>query len=65
MTRLIVVIYALMSGWLIIAAGRRIALELSHGATLDWSPFVSGTIGILAILALVTAWDELRDKSNQ
>lgn len=64
MTRLVVVLYATMAVWLVIAAARRIALELQNGATPDWSPFVSGAIGILAILALIPAWDELHHKDN-
>lgn len=51
-SRILFVTYVLMATWLVIAAGRRIALFLDAGQPLDWSPFASGTIGGIALLLL-------------
>lgn len=58
MRPLLFIAYVLMAGWLIIAGGRRIALQLMVGIDLDWSPFVSSAIGVVALLLLLPAIDE-------
>lgn len=65
MRPVLTVAYVLMAGWLIIAAGRRIALQLWDGATVDWSPFVSGGIGLAALLLLLPALDEWSARHDQ
>jgi hypothetical protein len=50
--------YALMAGWLVIASARRIALTLNTGDAIDPVTFISGAIGLLALLLLIPAWDE-------
>lgn len=58
MSRILKVVYATMAIWLVLAAGRRIALFLEAGQELDWSPFVSGTIGAIALLLLILSAGE-------
>lgn len=58
MRPLLFVTYALMAVWLLIAGARRIAIELSAGADLDWAAFASGLIGGTALLLLLPALDD-------
>ena len=58
MKRLLFVAYTLMAVWLLIAAARRITLQIADGLPLDWSPFVSGGIGAVSLLLLLPAIDD-------
>lgn len=65
MRPLLAVLYLLMAVWLVVAAARRIALLIAEGAPMDWSPFVSGGIGLVALLLVLPAldeWDARRDR---
>ena len=56
----IVVVYAAMAAWLLISSAARIAIQLQSGISIDALPFVSGAIGILAIVILVPAYEDWR-----
>lgn len=56
----IVVVYAAMAIWLLISSAARIAIQLRSGIAVDALPFVSGGIGILAIVLLVPAYEDWR-----
>lgn len=56
----IVVVYAAMAVWLLISSAARIAIQLRSGIAVDVLPFVSGGIGILAIVLLVPAYEDWR-----
>jgi hypothetical protein len=56
------VAYIAMAVWLLIAAALRIALQLGSGIPLDPLPFVSGALGLLALLALVPGYEEWRER---
>jgi hypothetical protein len=56
----IVLVYVVMAAWLLISAATRIAIQLSSGAALDALPFISGALGILAIVLLLPAYEDWR-----
>ena len=56
----IVLVYVVMALWLLISAATRIAIQLSSGVSLDALPFISGALGILAILLLLPAYEDWR-----
>ncbi len=56
------VVYVAMAVWLIGAAVLRIVLLLDEGDTLDPLPFISGGLGLLALLALFPAMDDFRER---
>lgn len=56
------IVYAAMAIWLLVASAIRIALQLGAGIQLDALPFVSGGLGLLALLLLLPAYDEWRNQ---
>ena len=58
----IIVLYVAMAVWLLIAAVTRIYLQLSAGTALDALPFISGGLGILAIVLLLPAFEDWRQR---
>jgi hypothetical protein len=57
MTNLTFALYALMAIWLLLAAGRRIALTLATGNPIDPITFISAALGAIALIAAYPAWD--------
>lgn len=64
MRAVVLLIYVVMGVWLLLAAGLRIALQLGQGLDLDPLPFVSGGLGLLALLALAPASAEWRRRGR-
>jgi hypothetical protein len=60
MRTVLVVMYVAMAAWLLLAAGGRIVLQLSGGFDLDPLPFISGGIGALGLIAMVSAREQHR-----
>jgi hypothetical protein len=58
----LVVAYIVMAVWLLVAAGLRIALLLAAGLAMDPLPFISGGIGLLALIVLAPAYEERRQR---
>jgi hypothetical protein len=58
------VVYVAMAFWLLIAAAGRIALLLAAGQDLDALPFISGGIGLVAIVLLLSAWEDRRKRDR-
>ena len=56
----IVIVYVVMAFWLLVSAATRIALQLASGIALDALPFISGALGIVAILLLLPAYEDWR-----
>ncbi|RIX30477.1 hypothetical protein D1781_03345 [Amnibacterium setariae] len=54
-------VYVLMSVWLLVSAALRIDIQLSSGLPLDPLPFISGGIGLLALVLLLPTLDEWRN----
>jgi uncharacterized membrane protein HdeD (DUF308 family) len=59
----ILLLYVVMAGWLMLAGVARIAIQLSSGQNLDALPFVGGGIGLLALVLLLPAWDDRRNRT--
>jgi uncharacterized membrane protein HdeD (DUF308 family) len=51
-------IYLVMAAWLLISAGLRIVLLLRSGSELDALPFISGTLGLLALATFLIGDDK-------
>ena len=58
----ILIVYVVMAAWLLFASAARIALQLNRGLDLDVLPFLSGALGLLALLLLLPAFDEWRQR---
>lgn len=56
------IVYIAMAVWLLLASALRIALQLRVGSALDPLPFLSGGLGLLALLLLLPAYDEWRNR---
>jgi hypothetical protein len=61
---ILVVVYILMSLWLMIAAVTRIALQLAAGQDLDALPFISGGIGLVGLVLLLPAYEDWRSRTR-
>ncbi|MET0590540.1 MAG: hypothetical protein ABWZ77_05130 [Naasia sp.] len=57
MGRLILITYFVMSAWLVLGSAGRIALMIGSGQDLDPLPFVSATLGVIALGIFGAAWD--------
>jgi hypothetical protein len=53
-------VYAVMAGWLLLAAVLRILLLLRSGAALDPLPFISGGMGLAALIVLLPRISTMR-----
>jgi hypothetical protein len=60
----IVLVYIVMAAWLMLASVARIAIQLASGQSLDPLPFIGGGLGLLALVLLLPAWDELRNHNG-
>lgn len=58
------VVYAVMAAWLILSAFARIAIQLGAGQDLDALPFVSGSIGLVALILLLPAYEDRRRRER-
>lgn len=58
----VTVIYVVMAAWLLVAAGLRAALLLAAGSPLGPLPFISGAIAVVALIAVLAANAELRQR---
>jgi hypothetical protein len=50
-------IYLIMAAWLLISAGLRIVLLLRSGSDLDALPFISGSLGLIALVSFLVGDD--------
>lgn len=57
------IVYVAMAVWLLLGAALRIALQLSAGSAIDPLPIVSGGLGLVALLLLLPAYDDWRNRS--
>jgi hypothetical protein len=57
-------VYAAMALWLIISSAARISIQLSRGQDLDALPFVGGSLGLLALVLLLPAYEDRRRRSR-
>jgi hypothetical protein len=58
------VVYVAMALWLLFAAAARIAIQLAAGQSLDALPFIGGTIGLVALVLLLPAWEDRRKRNR-
>ena len=59
---MIIIVYTVMAVWLLLASAVRIALQLGAGSPLDPLPFIGGSLGLVALVLLLPAYDDWRDR---
>lgn len=60
----ILVVYVVMGVYLVAASVIRIQLQLARGIPLDPLPFIGGSLGVLALLLLIPAFEEWRERRS-
>ncbi len=60
----ILVVYVVMGIYLVAASVIRIQLQLARGIPLDALPFIGGSLGVLALLLLIPAFEEWRERRS-
>ena len=57
------IVYVAMAVWLLLGSALRISLLLGAGSAIDALPIVSGGLGLVALLLLLPAYDDWRNRS--
>ncbi len=65
MKAVFVLAYVAMAVWLMIASAARIVIQLGQGVDLDALPFIGGALGLLALVLLLPAYEDLRGRRHE